>query len=310
MCPILVFAIHGVNMRRTLIGLGLMGLFLLAPSVLMAKTPEGDWLTSRELLSTSRGYGVANAMVASSAGTTAVWHNPAGIASAMMYSVDAGYMYEHDDEGHGFEVNVVDMKSNPYVGAGFGFVYQHGSVNGKAQHLVHTRLGIAVPLAKNLISLGVTGAYSYIKYDGKKLLSQFTMDTGIIVRPLEWLAVAFAAQNLIVGDYKAYMPRTMSFGAMAGSIDWGINVMFEASFNISAKDIADTGSYGVGLEYVLRRLVPIRLGYRYECDDHHVLAVGLGYRHQEGIFGLDIAYQHHFADTSNELLSGSLNFYF
>ena len=297
-------------MRRTLLTFILLSLLCFIPSALMAKTPEGDWLTSRELLSTSRGYGVANAMVASASGTSAIWHNPAGIASAIMYSADAAYMYEHEKGGHGFEVNLVDMKSNPYVGAGLGFVYQYGKPGDKTQHLVHTRLGVGVPLANNIISLGLSGAYSYIKYDGKKTLSQFTMDVGVIVRPIEWLAIAFAAQNLIVGDYKEIMPRMISVGAMAGSIDWGVNVMFEASFNISAKDIADTGSYGVGVEYVLRRLVPIRLGYRYECDDHHVLAVGIGYRHQEGLFGLDIGYQHHFATTSNEVLSGSLNFYF
>ena len=295
-------------MRRTLILLVI--LMLAVPGLAFSKAPEGDWLTSRELLSTSRGYGVANSMVASGSGTSAVYHNPAGIASAIMYSLDAWYRYEHDDSGHGFDVNVVDMKSNPYVGAGFGFVYQNGKVDGKTQHLVHTRLGLAAPLANNIISLGVTGAYSYLKYDGKKVLSQFPMDTGVIVRPVEWLAVGFAAQNLIVGDYKDTMPRMISFGAMAGSIDLGFNVMFEASYNISAKDVADTGSYGGGVEYVLRRLVPIRLGYRYECGGHHVLGAGLGYRQQEGFFGLDIGYQHHFADRSNELLSASLNFYF
>ena len=297
-------------MRRTLILMGLIGLGMLIPGIGMAQTPEGDWLTAREFLSTPRGYGVANAMVASSAGTTAVWHNPAGIASALISSADAGYMYEHDKDGHGFEVNVVDMKSNPYVGAGIGFVYQHAAPGNSKQHLVHTRLGLAAPLANNIISLGVTGAYSYIKTDGRKTLSQFTMDVGLIVRPIDWLAVAFAAQNLIVGDYKAMMPRMISFGAMAGSIDWGVNVMFEASYNISAENVADTGSYGGGVEYVLRRLVPIRLGYRYECCDKHVLSAGIGYRHEDGIVGLDIAYQHHFADTSNDVLSGTLNFYF
>ncbi len=268
---------------------------------------RGDALTARDSLTTTRSLGVANAMVSSGAGTSAVWHNPAAITSATMYSVDAGYIYDHSVGGHGVEVNVVDMKSNQYVGAGIGFVYEYGA---GSQHLISTRLGLAVPLADNLISLGVTGVYSYIKRHDKKVLSQFTMDAGLVVRPISWLAIGFSAQNLIVGDYKAYMPRMITAGISAGSIDYGFNVMFDVSFDISADDIAKTGGYAVGVEYVLKRLVPIRAGYRYEGEDHHVISCGLGYRDDSGRFGLDLAYQHHFDDYTSEIFSGSFGVYF
>ena len=182
--------------------------------------------------------------------------------------------------------------------------------DGVTEHLMHLRFGVAVPLANDVISLGVGGVYSHILHNGDKLLGQFTLDAGVIVRPLSWLSVGFSAQNLIVGDYKAYMPRMIAVGISAGSVELGLNGMFEASFNISADDIAKSGSYGVGVEYVLKKLVPIRVGYRYEGEGHHVLAAGLGYRHNDGMFGLDLAYQHHFNDYSNEILSGSLGFYF
>ena len=285
-------------------------MILSIPSLAMAKT-EGDYLTAREYLTSTRGYGVANAMVASASGTAAIWHNPAGISSAKMYSVDAAYNYDNDVNGHGFEVNLVDMKSNEYVGAAVGFLYEHmAPTDGVTEHLMHRRFGVAVPLANDVISLGVGGVYSHILHNGDKLLGQFTLDAGVIVRPLSWLSVGFSAQNLIVGDYKAYMPRMIAVGISAGSVELGLNGMFEASFNISADDIAKSGSYGVGVEYVLKKLVPIRVGYRYEGEGHHVLAAGLGYRHNDGMFGLDLAYQHHFNDYSNEILSGSLGFYF
>ncbi|MBQ9396634.1 MAG: hypothetical protein IJU23_14105 [Proteobacteria bacterium] len=285
-------------------------MILSIPSLAMAKT-EGDYLTAREYLTSTRGYGVANAMVASASGTAAIWHNPAGISSAKMYSVDAAYNYDNDVNGHGFEVNLVDMKSNEYVGAAVGFLYEHmAPTDGVTEHLMHLRFGVAVPLANDVISLGVGGVYSHILHNGDKLLGQFTLDAGVIVRPLSWLSVGFSAQNLIVGDYKAYMPRMIAVGISAGSVELGLNGMFEASFNISADDIAKSGSYGVGVEYVLKKLVPIRVGYRYEGEGHHVLAAGLGYRHNDGMFGLDLAYQHHFNDYSNEILSGSLGFYF
>ncbi len=297
-------------MRRTLLLFGLL-ISILFPAFALAKDVEGDYLTAREFLTTSRGYALGNAMVASSSGTSAIWHNPAGIASAVMYSVDANYTYNHENSGHGFETNVVDMKSNPYVGMGIGFLYQHAApMDDVTEHLIHLRFGFAVPLANNVISLGVGGLYSHILHNGDKLLGQFSLDAGLVVRPLEWLSIGFSAQNLIVGDYKMYMPRMIAVGISAGSIDLGLNAMFEASFNISSDNIGKSGSYGVGVEYVLQKLVPIRIGYRFEGSDHHVLTAGLGYRHAEGLFGLDLAYQHHFADYSNEVISGSLNFYF
>ncbi len=297
-------------MRRLIEILGIILLCsVLLPEVCQARD-EGDKLTARELLTSTRGYALGNAMVASASGTSAMWHNPAGITSALMASADAAYILDNDIDGHGFETNVVDMKSNRYVGAGLGFMYQYSKPNSISQHLIDVRVSLGVPLADNLISLGVTGAYNYIKLDGKKHLSQFTMDAGLVIRPLEWMALGLSAQNLIVGDYKTIMPRMISAGIMFGSLELGLNAMFEASFNLSADDIAQSGSYGFGLEYVLKKSVPIRLGYRYETDDHHVLTAGLGYRHHEGVFGLDLSYQHHFEEFSNDVFSASLNFYF
>ena len=270
---------------------------------------RGDVLSARNLLSTTRGYGTANVMVASASGTAALWHNPAGISQATMFTVDGSYLYDDQTKGHGFQVNILDSKTNQYVSAAMGLLYEYGKPEDK-QHLINTRIGVSVPLADKLVSFGLTGVYSYIKYDGLKVLSQFSMDAGVIVRPLEWLMVGFVAQNIFVGSYKNYMPRIIAVGLAAGSIKYGFNVMFDASFNISADDIPASGNYGIGAEYVLKQLVPIRLGYRYEGYSRHVMAVGLGYRHAEGLFGLDIAYQHHFNAPTNEIFSASINFYF
>ncbi len=299
---------QGVNMRQILWVIFFSAMIFL-PGLCLAGPEDSETLTSRQILTTPRGFGLANAMSASGSGTAAVWHNPAAITSALMYAVDAAYFYDHNIGGHGFETNVVDMKSNKYVGAGMGFLYQYADP-GKTQHTAHLRLGLGVPLADNLISLGVTGMYTYVKYDGQKLISQFSMDAGLVIRPLAWLSLAFTAQNLITGDHADRMPRLITAGIAAGSLELGLNVMFDASFNVSAKDIAKSGAYAVGVEYVLKKLVPIRIGYRYETDTHHVLAAGLGYRHMEGIFGLDLSYQHHFQNVENDIFSASINFYF
>lgn len=271
--------------------------------------PERDWMTAREAATTTRALGLANNMSASASGTSAIYHNPAGIASAMMYAVDAGYYYDNADNGHGAEINIVDMKSNEYVGAALGMQYQYASPESAGRHFVSARLGIAVPLANNILSLGVSGIYNYMKYNGEKVVSQFTMDAGLIVRPIEWLSIGVSAQNLIVGGEDDWMPRMITAGVAVGSLDWGVSAMFDASFNLSAEDIANSGSYGVGVEYTLKNLIPIRAGYRYEMGGHHVAAAGLGYRHGTGFFGLDLAYQHHFGQT-NDLFSATVSLYF
>ena len=300
-------------MRKHLLVLTAVLSSLILPAVSYAEDSDhksllrGDMLTARDTLTTARGIGLANAMVSSAAGTTAVWHNPAAITSAMMASADVGYLYDHSIGGHGVEANVVDMRSNPHIGAAIGFMYEYGDQH---QHLINTRLGLGVPLADNVLSLGISAVYSYIKRDDKKIVSQFSLDTGIIVRPIEWLAIGFSAQNLITDKHAAYMPRMITAGISAGSIDYGFNVMFDASFDISASKIAKTGAYAVGAEYVLRRLVPIRLGYRYEGEAHHVISCGVGYRDESGMVGIDLAYQHHFDDFTSEIVTGSIGFYF
>ena len=270
---------------------------------------EHDWMTAREMATTTRAMGLANNMSTSASGTSAIYHIPAAIASAMMYAIDAAYYYDNADSGHAGQINIVDMKSNSYVGAGLGVHYQYAAPNDHSRHYVSTRLALAVPLAGNILSLGVSAVYNYMKYNGDKVVSQFTMDTGLVVRPLDWISLGLSVQNLIVGNHEDWMPRMITAGVAVGSLDWGVSVMFDASFNLSANEIAKTGSYGAGIEYALKNIVPIRLGYRYEESNHHVIAAGLGYRHDSGMIGVDLAYQHHFG-FENDLFSAALSLYF
>ena len=278
---------------------------------LEALASPNDDLTARERLSTARGVGLANAIVANAGGTSAVWHNPAAISSAVMYSLEAAYRFNNATNSHGVQANLLDMKSNAYVGAEIGYDYEYSKIEGKSQHFNHVRLALAVPLADNIVSIGITGAYSNIKYGGDTTLSQFTMDVGLMIRPTSWLSFAFTTQNIFVGDYKLVMPRIYAAGIAFNSLELGLGFMFEASFNGSADNIAKTGSYGFGVEYLLLGTFPIRLGYRYEMpDDQHVFAAGVGYRDKAGLLGVDISYQHHFDPSQNDILNAGLSLYF
>ena len=57
---------------------------------------------------------------------------------------------------------------------------QSAAPNAHSRHYVSTRLALAVPLAGNILSLGVSAVYNYMKYNGDKVVSQFTMDTGLV----------------------------------------------------------------------------------------------------------------------------------
>ena len=289
---------------------------------------ENDSLTSRRRLTTVRGTGLANAVVANATGTSAVWHNPAAIADSMMYAIDAIYRYQHNDNTHGFQVNILDMKSNNYVGVQIGYMYEHSNLNGASQHYNHVRLGLGIPLATDIVSIGVTGAYEHIKCTGgnssssgaapdaiennRTGLSMGTMDVGLMIRPTKYLSIGFATTNLFVGDYKDLMPRMIATGIAFNSLELGLNVMFEASFNLSAAKIKNTGAFSVGLEYVLQNMFPLRLGYRYEMlGEIHVLSAGLAFRDSGGRFGLDLAYQHIFEPVNNnDIFQAGFSAYF
>lgn len=261
-------------------------------------------------LTTSRSLALSGAMSAAASGTSAVWHNPAGIATAMMYAAEAGYQYDNARGGHGITANLMDMKSNAYVGTAIGFSYEYSKVNQESRHATQSRLGIGVPLADGLVSLGVSGIYTHSKLGGKKEISQFSMDAGLLIRPLKWLGIGFSAQNLITGDYADIMPRKLSTGLAFMGLEIGLNIMAEVVFNVSDKNPKNTAEYGVGAEYFLVNAFPLRLSYRYETMGAiSTISAGSGYRDKSGVFGLDVSYQHQF-EPKNHVFSSSLSVYF
>lgn len=305
--PMIDFFKIAQTMNRPTFPICLFLFVLLIPTLSFAQ----DDLTSRKRLTNVRGLGLANALVASATGTAAIWHNPATIAAAMMYAVDTTYRFQNNDSTHGFQVNLLDMKSNQYVGAQIGYIYEHSSVDGQSQHYNHIRLGLGIPLATDIVSIGVSGSYEHIKRDGEKFLSMGTMDVGVLIRPVKSLSLGITASNLFVGDYEAYMPRMISAGIAFNSLELGLNLMFETAFNLSAETIKDTGSFAVGVEYVLQKMFPIRVGYRYEmAGEMHVISAGLAFRDSGGRFGLDLAYQHLFEPSNNDLFQASFSAYF
>jgi hypothetical protein len=261
-------------------------------------------------LTTSRAIALNSAMSAAASGTSAIWHNPAGIGAALMYAAEAAYQYDNSKGGHGFGANVMDMKSNGYLGSAIGFAYEYSKADGKTRHASQTRFGLALRLQDGLVSVGLSGLYTNVKWGGKREISHFSMDTGLIIRPIPWFSLGFSAQNLITGDHADTHPRKISTGLAFTGLEIGLNIMGEVAFNVSAKSPKKTAEYAIGAEYFLVRAFPLRLAYRYEsANSASVVSAGTGYRDKSGYFGFDISYLHHFK-PKNHIVSTSLSVYF
>jgi len=284
-------------------------LLLFVGCLVLGFTPDAS---AQEVTATSRSAGMAEALTAGASGTAALQHNPAGISSAIMYSAEAGYAYNGRGDVHAAQAHLVDTKSNPYFGAGLSFTYENGTPKDAPSHEgFHVRGGIAVPLLDGMVKLGTAIGYSSVNADDDEVLAALMLDAGVIVQPIEWLAIGVAGHNLVNGGYDDELPRTISTGVAVASLSWGFQVAFDLMFNLSVPKPESARLWRVGAEVLLGQSFPIRAGFLYdEVPDHKKFSVGAGFRDADSLIGVDVSYQHNFDDSRDKNFVGSLSVYF
>lgn len=276
--------------------------------------------SAQEFTQSVRSAGMGEAFTSVATGTSAIYHNPAGAARAVMYSVDAAYEYTPD--GNVLSVAVVDSKTNPSIAAGVGYSYMFGRGDNDVRgHDI--RLGLAVPVLPDRISIGLGGRWLIVKDsilsendEGEEvqtdveLMNGPTMDAGIIVRATNALHFGVVGQNLIEQCQKAecaaIAPTIISGGVSLGtevgllfSVDAGVNLTTGPDPALEA---------GAGIEYLIQEVVPIRAGYQYRgALNQQLLTFGAGWRSSAA--GVDIGYQLDLIDTSNMYFMGSFSIY-
>ncbi len=269
-------------------------------------------LSAQELRATSRSAGMGEALTAGSAGSSSLWHNPAGIVSAIMYAAEAGYVYDGRSEVNAITANVVDTKSNPSFGAAMAFVYETGNPDDGLKHEgMHFRGGLAFPLLDGMVKLGAGVNYSQVKKDGAEVLAALTLDAGLMVQPTSALSFGVVGLNLVNGGYDEALPRGVALGAALSSWDYGIHLSGDLLFNLSAAHPESARTWRLGAEYMIAGLFPVRGGYSYdELVQHSRLSMGAGFRDKNAALGFDASYQHNLDDSGDRVFAGSLSVYF
>lgn len=279
----------------------------------------GD-VAAQEFTQSVRSAGMGEAFTSVATGTSAIYHNPAGAARAVMYSVDAAYEYTPD--GNVLSASVVDSKTNPSIAAGVGYAYMFGRGDNDVRgHDI--RLGLAIPVLPDRISIGAGGRWLIIKdtiltendegdevQTDVELMNGPTLDAGIIVKATNSLHFGISGQNLIEQcskpECRTIAPTMITGGASFGS-EIGLVLSVDAGVNLTTGPDPALEA-GVGAEYLIQQVVPVRAGYQYRgALDQQLLTFGLGWRSSAA--GVDLGYQLDLLDTSNMYFMGSFSVY-
>ena len=267
-----------------------------------------------------RSAGMGEAFTAVATGTSALFHNPAGAARASMYALDAGY--EYTPTGNALSASIVDSKTNPGIAAGVGYGYYFGRGDDDIRgHDI--RLGLALPVMPDRISVGVGGRWLIIKdtittmdeagepvQTDVELMNGPTIDAGIMFRATNQLHFGVAGQNLIEQCKKpecATIAPTLITGGLSLGFEAGLLLSGDVGVDLTtAEDPAP--DVGAGIEYLIGGTVPIRAGYQYKGGIlQHLLTFGAGWRSTAA--GVDVGYQLDLQDTSNMFFMGSFSVY-
>lgn len=285
-------------------------LFLLSfiPTELVAQTFPGG----------SRAAGMGQAYTAVGTGTDGLFHNPAGIAHAIMYSVDG--RYSRTPSGNVLNASIVDSKTNPNLSAGLSYSYFLGS-NAASDIKSHDVRGvIAIPAVPEKVSIGVGGRWIRSKQEGMgskknktvETINGITLDVGVLFQVVEMLNVGLAGQNLIdvcpeSSGCKNVAPTRVTGGASFGKSEL-FTVSSDVGINLTSSDTPKP-LVDLGAEYMIDKAFPLRLGYQYRSlNSTNFLTTGLGWRSEKA--GLDLAYRADPSDAENFFVTTTISVYF
>jgi opacity protein-like surface antigen len=259
----------------------------------------------------ARPLGMGSAFTPNASGNGAIYHNPAGVGTSLMYSVEAGY--EVSDDANIFAASVVDSKINPRLAAGAGYSFTSGQGAAKKVSGHDGRLILASQVVPELMVVGVGGRYLDFSGPEDTGFKGFTLDVGAVFKVTDGLFLGAAGRNLIdpCADSEdevcptGLAPRTISGGVAFGT-SLGFQLVADVEADLSKKEETAL-RYAGGVELLLAQLLALRGGYQYHAlTKSNVVATGAGLKTQ--VAGFDIGYQYHF-DEGQYVLSLALQLF-
>lgn len=266
-----------------------------------------------------RAFGMGDAFVGGGNSNGAIFHNPAGIVTASMYSAEAAYVFRDGTNSSAATASIIDSSTNPNIGAGVAYSYGFGGGVDDVSSAISdhdVRVALSSPAVPGRFSIGLGGRYMSvggrfpIDENGDEVRQKrdkaFTMDVGLMAMAGA-LSIGVAAQNLIQAD-AFNLPRRWSAGIGVEAGD------FHAEAQYVGQSLAGGGTesighgVAVGAEYVIV-VVPIRVGFsRDGLTEQNSISTGLGYRSES--FGLDAAFRQNLVENQERTFGGSISLYF
>ncbi|MEL6180830.1 MAG: hypothetical protein AAFS10_17855 [Myxococcota bacterium] len=244
----------------------------------------------------ARSLSLASSFIANGSGNSALYHNPAGIATSMMYTIEGSYLYAPDMNT--FNASIVDSKLNPQLAGGVAYSYESSTDNDAELDGHDIRVALGSQLIQGRLVGGLSGRYLNYTSGDDSIANGFTLDIGAVLRITDGLFIGASGNNLInvcerndPGCPPTLTPRTVGGGLSFGS---PLGIQLSADVRRDLTDgTEDTWIYASGLELFTAQMFALRGGYRFlQGPGDHIAAGGFGIKSQS--FGLDLGYQYNF----------------
>ena len=244
----------------------------------------------------ARSLALGSSFIANGSGNSALYHNPAGIATNMMYSLEGAYLYSPNMNT--FNASVVDSKLNPNLAGGVAYSYETSTDKEVELDGHDVRVALGSQLIKGRLVGGLSGRYLNYTSGDDEIANGFTLNAGGVLRIADGFFLGVSGNNLIDVCEKNdptcpsdIAPRTVGGGLSFGS---ALGVQLSGDVRADLSDYTDTTMiYASGLELFTAQMFAIRGGYQYQQGvGDHLAAGGLGIKTQD--FGLDVGYQYNF----------------
>ncbi len=272
-----------------------------------------------------RAMGMGEAVRTVATGASGPLVNPAGMSLVRQYVIEGQYGFSVEDLGHHAHVSVVDSITTRVAASLFytfidtsptvSFNWAGGRIdNAQLKRQGHAAgLALSIPLGERFI-LGATIKYlnfnttaplpagtvpNQLTFDS---VNGVTFDVGLILRLGDKFRIAVTGTNLWDhGSRESPLSLGMGIGvipipALTIAFDAVVNFTgyqnygFDPATGKVSLDGRVTGRFGPGLEWLIRGMVPLRLGVVYDSGlPATFLSVGLGYVQTK--FGIDLAYR-------------------
>jgi opacity protein-like surface antigen len=249
-------------------------------------------------IETARIAGKNGANRALGSSVSALFDNPANMATARVYHASALMQLWPEASRQSYGVGAVDsVGSSSRVAGGLGATWTRQDPDGVDRTATDLRLGLAFPFSDRLFAgaggrfmwLSQNGAgplgpsYASAGLEGGKILKSFAFDLGLTLKPGGGLSLALVGNNLNGSDH-GFQPLTLG-GAVGFT---------KGNFGIEADVVSDLVTWNetklramLGAELLFGDHVLLRGGYRYDQGaESHSGSLGLGYI--DKTFGADL----------------------